>query len=269
MVVYIGFIKTREELNNLKRSSFDFYDAEFLSVYWETKPEIVERLLPPPLKPVKYPIAHAIVAYYPRTNFGVTYKEAALFLFAEYENIIGTYCLAMPVDNDMALIGGREVFGYPKKMSNIHLKKSNKEVEAWVERHDIKFIEITAKLNNKLNAKDAMKIVLDLGLDPNKPGAIIYNYKYFISPKYEGFDYNPRLIREEITMQKSELILGEAELKFKPSEDDPWYEVEVERVLGCFYLKANSQMQPGDVVAEIESEKFEPYSYMKIDRYNK
>ena len=105
----MGFIKTPEELKKLKRNSFDFYDAEFVSMYWKTKPEIVERLLPPPLKPAKYPVACAFIANYPRTNFGVSYREGALFLFAEYDNITGMYCLAMPVDNDMAMIGGREV----------------------------------------------------------------------------------------------------------------------------------------------------------------
>jgi len=28
-------------------------------------------------------------------------------------------------------------------------------------------------------------------------------------------------------------------------------------------------MQPGEIVAEVESEKFEPYSFMKVDRYEK
>ncbi|MFX1355054.1 MAG: acetoacetate decarboxylase family protein [Promethearchaeota archaeon] len=263
----MGFVKTPKELEDLKRKSFDFYDAEFMAVFWETKPEIVKRLLPPPLKPVKYPVAQAIIANYPKTNFGVIYKEAALFLFGEYNGVIGAYCLAMPVDNDMALIGGRELFGYPKKMSNIQFKKEGKTFEGWVERHGIRYFELKAELNNKLNAKDAMKIVLDLGLNPSKPRSITYNYKFFRSPLYEGFDFNPRLIREEITMQASEMILGEAEVKLNVSKYDPWSEVDVERVLGCLYLKTNSQMQPGEVVAEIEQEKFEPYSFMKIDPY--
>lgn len=113
----MGFVKTPKELEELRRTSFDFYDAEFLAVFWETKPEIVEHLLPPPLKPVKHPVVQAFIANYPKTNFGVIYKEAALFLFGEYDGVVGIHCLAMPVDKDMALIGGREVFGYPKKIS--------------------------------------------------------------------------------------------------------------------------------------------------------
>jgi acetoacetate decarboxylase len=265
----MGFIKTAEELSQLARKSFDFYDAEFLSMYWETKPEIVKNLLPPPLKPAKHPVACAMIAHYPKTNFGVTYNEGALFLFAEYGGVTGMFCLAMPVDNDMAMIGGREVFGYPKKMSNIQFEKKDKKFEGWVERHGIKYIEVKANLNNKTNEKDFLKIGMELGLNPAKPATITYNFKYFISPLYDGFDYNPRLIREEITMQSKEMSLGEVEIKLNPSEDDPWYEVEIEKVLGCLYLKTNSQMQPGEVVAEVEPAKFLQYSFMKVDRYNK
>ena len=110
---------------------------------------------------------------------------------------------------------------------------------------------------------------MELGLNPGKPSATTYNFKFFPSPKYDGFDYNPRLIREEITMQSSEMALGNVEIKLNRSEDDPWYEVEIERVLGCLYLKTESQMQPGEIVAEVDAETFGPYSHMKIDRYER
>ena len=263
----MGFKKTPDELKNLERTSFNFYDAEFFAVYWETKPEIIENLLPPPLKPTKHPIAQAFVANYPKTNFGVVYKEAALFLYAEYEGIIGMYCLAMPVDNDMAMIGGRELFGYPKKMSNIYFHHEDKKTEGWVERHNQRYFEVKLEGNNKLNDKNALSILMDLGLNPQKPGTTTYNYKFFRSPQYTSFDYNPRLIREEITMQASELQMGTAQITINDSEYDPWSEVEIVKILGGIYLRTNSQMQPGEVVAEISYEEFEPYSFYKIDPF--
>ena len=264
----MSFVKTFEELEKLKRDTFNFYGAEFLIVYWETKPEIVEKLLPPPLNPVKHPVATAFIANYPKTNFGVSYQEGAIFLFAEYGGITGIYCLAMPVNNDMALIGGRENFGYPKKMATISFKKSEKEAEGWIERHGIKFFEIKAALNNKLNAKDAMKILMELGLNPQKPGSTAYNFKYFRDPCYTKFDYHPRLVREELTMQSSEMKLGQIEITLTPSKYDPWSEISVERILGGFYMKADSQMQPGEIVAEVENEvEFLKYAYGKIDPF--
>jgi len=265
----MGFVKTPEELLKLKLETHNFYDAEIVSTYWETKPEIVKSLLPPPLKPAKHPVACALISNYPKSNIGISYHEGALFIFAEYGGITGMYCLSMPVDNDVAMIGGREIFGYPKKMAKVQFEKKEKDFKGSAERLGVKFFEIQAELNNKPNAKDFLKIGMDLGLNPAKPASITYNYKYFPSPKYTGLDYNPRLIKEEITMQSSELLLGEANIKLNPSEDDPWYEVEIERILGCIYIKTNTQLQPGDVVAEVDSEKFLPYSFMKVDRYEK
>ena len=106
----MGFVKTLEEAAENYREKAEFYDAEVLTVYFETKAQIVEKLLPPPLKPSQIPVGAAFVANYPKTNFGVTYRESALFLMAEHNGEEGAFCLAMPVTNDMAMIGGREVF---------------------------------------------------------------------------------------------------------------------------------------------------------------
>ena len=263
----MSFVKTQEEMAKLDRKSFDFYDAEFVSIYWETKPEIIKRLLPPPLKPAKYPVANAFIANYPKTNFGAVYKEGALFLYAEYGDVTGIYCLAMPVDDDMALVYGRECFGYPKKMSNITLEISDKEAQGSIERHGVTYFEMNVKLNNKLNAKDALQISMDLGLNPQKPSSTTYNFKYFKHPNFEKFDYNPRLIRELITMQAIQIKMGQAEITLNPSEFDPWNVVSVERMLGAIYIKTNSQMQPGEVVSEISQVEFKPYSYVKVDPY--
>ena len=109
----MGFVKSFEAILAQSSKTADFYDAEMLTVLWETKPDIVRRLLPPPLKPAAQPLAMAFVANYPRTNFDVTYQESALFLRAEWEGEEGGYCLSMSVTNDIAMAGGREIFGFP------------------------------------------------------------------------------------------------------------------------------------------------------------
>ncbi len=264
----MGFVKSKKEMEtSFKMESGDFYDAEMLVTYWETKQEVVKKLLPPPLKPAKIPVASAFVANYPKTNFGVTYKEAALFIFAEYKGIVGMYCLSMPVDNDIALILGRETFGYPKKFATMHVKKEGDRVEGWFERHGVRVFEASAKLTNKPNTGDAMKILLQLGLNPAKPSSIVYNFKYFQAPDLTSFDFAPRLMREEITMKPSIMNIGEAKVKLNPSEKDPWSEIEVVRELGALYLVSDNSMRPGKIVGEVDSEAFKPYSYMKIDPF--
>ena len=64
----MGFVKTLEEISERYQKNGEFYDAEVLTVYFETKQEVVERLLPAPLKPAALPVGGVFVANYPRTS---------------------------------------------------------------------------------------------------------------------------------------------------------------------------------------------------------
>ena len=131
-----------------------------LTVYFETKTEILAHLLPPPLKPAADPIGIVFVANYPKTNFGVSYLESALFLTAEHDGDEGIYCLSMPVTNDMAMIGGREIFGYPKKIGKIYFAREGNHARGWTERHGTRFLEIKAKLTGKFNDEIAQTEIM-------------------------------------------------------------------------------------------------------------
>jgi len=263
----MGFVKSSEELEKLLLETFDFFNAEMLTVVWETKPEIVARLLPPPLKPAKRPLAIAFLANYPETNFGVTYQEGALFLLAEFNGEEGTYCLAMPVNNDMAMIGGREVFGYPKKMATIELEREGNVMKGWIERHGVRYLEISANLDGTLNTGDAAEILLEaFGMDEN-PVRTVFNFKYFPAPEGLGFDYNPRLVREEVEFHHKVMEMGSAEITLRPSEHDPWAEVEIVRVLGALYSMGDNSMRKGEVVAEVDQMDFAPYAFLKVDPF--
>ena len=259
----MGFVKTLEEAAENYREKAEFYDAEVLTVYFETKAEIVEKLLPPPLKPSPIPVGAAFVANYPKTNFGVAYQESALFLLAEYNGEEGAFCLAMPVTNDMAMIGGREVFGYPKKMAEISFQREGKDLRGWTERHGIRFFEVKAKLTGKFNDLDAQQFITETR--ESNPDIVVYNFKYFPAPDRTGFDYNPRLIREVVKFNSKKQEMGEAELIFRSSEHDPWADVDVVKVLGAIYTVGDNTMLPGSVVAEVDQTEFVPYEFMKID----
>jgi acetoacetate decarboxylase len=230
----MGFVKSYDELRRTARGKdglSQFYDAEMLTIMWETKREIVKRLLPPPLKPTRRPLAMAFVAYYPKTNFCPSYYEAGLFLRATFKGVEGNYCLAMPVTNDMAMAVGREEFGYPKKLANIEFKRSGKSVKGNVECHGVRFLEMRARLTGNSDV----------------------------------FDYNPRLVRGKVILRPSLVKWGEAEIKLSPSDYDPWAEIEIVKMLGALYTVGNNTMLRGSVVAEVDPVAFAPYSLLKWD----
>jgi acetoacetate decarboxylase len=259
----MGFVKTVEEISEKYQPNGEFYDAEVLTVYFETKSEVVERLLPPPLKPAALPIGAAFVANYPKTNFGVAYLESALFLLAQHNGEEGAYCLSMPVTNDIALILGREVFGYPKKMAEIGFEREGDDIRGWTERNGTRFFEVKARLNGKFNDVGVQQMMAD-EIESN-PDVTVYNFKYFPAPEREGFDYNPRLVKEVVKRKNKSVEMGEAELILQPSEHDPWIDVEIVRVYGAIYTVGDNTMLPGSVVAEADQAEFTPFAFMKID----
>jgi acetoacetate decarboxylase len=263
----MGFVKTLQEIMANTQPTADFYGAEMLTIFWETKPEIVAKLLPPPLKPANQPVAMAFVANYPRTNFDVVYKESALFLRAVYNGEEGGYCLAMPVTNDIAMAGGREVFGFPKKMADIHFKRDGHSVEGWTERRGIRFMDVRAKLTGKFNDPAAQEIVMaarNVGAD-GSINAISYNFKHFPAPEGGAFDYNPRLVKQETVLRPKEMLFGEAEIILRHSGYDPWAEVAVVKMLGALYMVGDNSMLRGKTVAEVGFVEFAPYAFLKWD----
>ncbi|MDH4265140.1 MAG: acetoacetate decarboxylase family protein [Deltaproteobacteria bacterium] len=261
----MGFVKTLEELLKNLRETADFYDAKMLAVMWETKPEIISKLLPPPLNPDKRPIVLAFLADYPRTNFDVTYSESALFLAAQFAEERGMYCLSMPVTNDIAMAGGREFYGYPKKMAKIEFKREGDTAGGWTERRNIRFMELQAKLTGNFNSNDSAAIFKEYFSLESQFSIVTFNFKHFPSPEGGGFDYNPRLVREEVILRPVEISIGEAQVNLRHSDYDPWYEVEVVRVLGAIYMRGNNSMLKGKIVAELDPMAFAPYSFLKWD----
>ena len=68
---------------------------------------------------------------------------------------IGFFIASMSVTNDIALILGREVFRYPKKIANINLEEEGNQVKGWTDRYGFRFLDLRDSLSGKLNNKKA------------------------------------------------------------------------------------------------------------------
>ena len=257
----MSFIKSMKEIRDGATETSDFYDAEILSVIYETKQEIVEKILPKPLKPTDRPLAMIFIGRYPKTNFGVTYDESGLFLLCDFKGEQGVYCLAMHVTNDIAMAGGREIFGYPKKIANIHFERKDNKFIGWGERKGIRYVEINANITRKATEKEVSELIWG----GYKTTWNIFNFKHFPNPKGTGFDYWPRLIKEGVTFKRKTIELGDVDIKFQYSETDPWQEVEVVKKIETIYTVADNYMLKGKVVARVNPLKFAPYAFLKWD----
>jgi acetoacetate decarboxylase len=222
---------------------------------FRTDPDVVKAILPRPLGPADEPLALAFVARYPETNFGVSYSEGALFLRAVYKEEPGWYCLAMPVDNDMAMVGGRERFGYPKKIAEeITLERNGDHVIGRVVRRGVEVLHIEAELTDPVDgsALDAVgPAVNDLEGRPCRK-VVSYLFKFSPSPDGRGFDFVPRLVRGVVLFRpRDDLMSGTGKLEMTSSPYDPLGDIPVRDLVDVSYGTWDNDMLPGRVVARV------------------
>jgi len=207
-----------------------------------------------------------MISMHPRMSFGPIYREAALALRAKVDDQEGFYFLAMPVTDNVALVSGRESLGYFKKLADISFSRNGQKVGGWVQRHDIRYFTVQAQLSGRLETPDA-EAALDELFEFASGSAVMmtYSYKNFPAPTLDGFDYPPRLVREEIEYRPRAIERGRATVALRPSEFDHWGEVEVVRMLIAVYLQGTSIMCNGQVVTEGDPGDFSSYGQLQVD----
>ncbi|MEK3792863.1 acetoacetate decarboxylase family protein [Paenibacillus sp. FSL R7-0204] len=259
-----SFVKDVNEITKRINTPTTFYNAETLTVYWETSPEVIRSILPAPLTPGPRPLVHAFVANYPRTSFCEPYREAAVFVLAAYNGQPGTYCLSMPISDDIAMGLGREIYGFPKKMADISLQKEDQHVAGSVSRRGTEFFHVEAALSGKMNAGNGQRIISE----HYGEGLPVFNMKYSKSPDGRGFDLGPLLIRQTASMDVSVRTAAEVEIHLHDSPHDPWAELEVVRMLGGIYTVSNTVLERGEVLTAVDPVQFLPYSNLRWDWWN-
>jgi len=117
-------------------------NARFLFAEVPVHPDEASRRLPCGLKLADPPRATLFLADYTKTSFSATYHEAALLVHVRHLFGTGVHCPWMIVDDDTALIYGRELLGYPKKMGAFTFEESEREVRASVSRRGVQVLSL-------------------------------------------------------------------------------------------------------------------------------
>lgn len=256
-----SFVKSYADIQKYGGRPTTFYDAEMLTVYWETKPEIIERLLPKPLKPASRPLVNAFVANYPATNFCPPYREAGLFVLADYNGQLGNYCLSMPITSDIGMAMGREVCGLPKKMADIAMNQTESSVDGTLSRHGVDFFNVKARMEDRFNDGETGEI-LEQYYGKDIP---LYNIKYANAVDGSGFDLAPMLVTQRLVSDVKVYKAAEASITFQESEHDPWSELEVVNMLGAVYTVSTNVLEKGKVLQPLNPLEFLPYCYLRWD----
>lgn len=250
-----------------------FSGAEMLMVGFHTDPGVVAKVLPKPLDAHDEGVAFAFVAEYPETNFGITYREGALVVPARFRGETGGYCLAMPVDNDMAMVGGREQHGFPKKIAeDITIEHHEGVVSGRVVRRgeEILRIEATAAEDADIQTLHSAGLSVVEDLEGALSVAFVsFLFKFFPDTSGRGFEWAPRLIRQVTLFRpRTGLRAGTAKITLSTTPTDPLAEIPVHDVVAAAYGIFDNVMLPGKVVAKVRNPKrFARHAFFSTDSF--
>ena len=147
-----GQLKVLSEITRLKIKLWE--DTTFILVDVPLNPEETKKILSLFMclgKPYK---ATFFIAKYPRTAFTGAYNEAALLVHVCTPLGKGVYCPWMIVNDDTAMIYGRELLGYPKKMADIPFNDDGKKITASLTRRGVEVISVAAERVKKEDNPD-------------------------------------------------------------------------------------------------------------------
>ncbi|MET9905634.1 acetoacetate decarboxylase family protein [Streptomyces sp. NPDC006476] len=216
---------------------------------WETDPDVLAAVLPPPLKPTGRPLVRVNISKVDLPGYPL--GAGSFAVAASHGGVDGWYPLVMPMTHERALTGGREVFGEPKKLGEVRVERDGSAVRAWMARHDIAFVEVRGRVGETLPL-------------PEPSRKTDFYFKFLPAVDGSGFDADPVLVhcvRHE-KVRRLERVTGDVVLR--ESMYDPVADLPVLRLLDITIGEKTSD-QRGKVVERVGGEALLPYVHQRYD----
>lgn len=216
---------------------------------WETDPDAVAAVLPPPLKPGGHPLVRVNISKVDLPGYPL--GAGSFAVAATHGTVEGWYPLVMPMTHERALTGGREVFGEPKKLGEVSVERDGLAVRAALTRHGIAFVEVRGAVGGELPV-------------PAPARKTDFYFKFLPAVDGSGFDADPVLVhcvRHE-KVRRLERITGDVVLRESPY--DPVADLPVLRLREITIGEKTSD-QSGRVVERVDAQALLPYVHQRYD----
>jgi acetoacetate decarboxylase len=250
----VRFIKTAGEIDSIQRiySRCHQLGVQTLTVHFETEPDAVRALLPPPLEPAAAHVGVAWVSEIGNSTCVGPYATVGIGVRARYGDITANYVLASAVSTPESMTFGRELYGDPRKLARITFQQQDEHVWGACERHEIRYLSMRGRC------------------DSPAPGGRLedsfFFFKFLPRPDGSGFDSPPVLVKVTTDVTVMEARRGRGELVFRDSPHDPVADIPVRQVLDAVYTEGHSYTH-GRILCEVDPGAFLPYAFSKMDAF--
>jgi acetoacetate decarboxylase len=244
--------RSLDELSNreVEATASEIWSTTLVATY-ETDPDAISAVLPPPLQPGEEPLVRVTVATVDMGGGYPVFGAGSFAVHARHDEIPGDYALVMPMSTEHAVVGGRETFGEPKKLAEIMLDRTAVSVCGAFRRMGSTFVEIDGRIEAEVEPA------------PERTRTSFY-LKFLPSPTGKGFDGDPLLVhvrrRERTRRQwavRGEVVLRES--RFDPVADLPVVQMR------DLELAERASTQTGEVAAHLPADWVMPFVHQRYD----
>lgn len=127
-----------------------YKNAHYLVCVMDVDPRAAKKWVPAPLRLAEPATARIFTAWFPDNTFGSVYFEAGLFLDVTHFGARAIFSPWMLVDDDVALILGRELLGYPKKLGTIDFRIDGDRISGVASRRGTELVRMEGTLEGEV-----------------------------------------------------------------------------------------------------------------------
>lgn len=215
---------------------YRFVNREYLIITYRTDPAALARVVPKPLMAPEPIVKYEFIRMPDSTGFG-DYTESGQVIPVRLGDQHGGYVHAMYLDDDPPIAGGRELWGFPKKLATPVLRVERDTLIGTLDMGGVRVA--TASMGYKHRRLPDAALLEAL----NEPGFLLK-----IIPHVDGRPRSCELVRYRL----SEIVLrggwtGPAALSLAPHALAPVAALPVLEVLSATHLIADLTLELGEV----------------------
>ncbi len=219
-------------------------DMRVQLVVYETDVENIRKVIPEPLEPR----TNLVITWVSEFQLGTTqgaFAEAAVYVQVKYDRYQGDYEPFLYINNHLPLTGGREIWGYQKKMAEVALYHEYEAVRGQVNRlgHQI------------LKALVVPETTVTMAEVPWSPDGV-FSLKYIPGAEESEPPLRQLILTEgKFTAHEGKFFMGRGSVTYERSEIDPTYLLEPKRVVAGFFGEGDLFLPLGKIVHRYEEVK--------------
>lgn len=141
------------------RGPYRFVNREFFVVTYRTDPAALRAMVPEPLQPAGDLVKFEFIRMPDSTGFG-DYTESGQVVPVTWKGKPGSYQIAMYLDDESPIAGGREIWGFPKKLARPHLRVEADTLLGTLDYGPVRIA--TGSMGYKHRALDAKQVLAGL-----------------------------------------------------------------------------------------------------------